>query len=52
MIVWEVGFDSAKDVLAHSSRSGAEISDEGREHRVRIYLSGHCRESSRLATRR
>lgn len=41
MIVCEVGFGLAKDVLAHSSESDVEIAGEGREHRVKISLSGH-----------
>ena len=41
MIVCEVGFGLAKDVLAHSRESGAVVAGEGREHRVRISLSGH-----------
>ena len=41
MIICEVGFDLAKDVLAHSSRNGAEIAVEGREHWVKTCLSGH-----------
>ena len=41
MIVREVGFDLAKNMLAHSSRSGAEIAAEGRERWVRVCLTGH-----------
>ena len=41
MIVREVGFYFPQDVLADSSRNGAEIAAEGREHWVKTCLSGH-----------
>ena len=40
-MIREVGFELAKDVPAHSSRSGAELAAEGRERWVKICLSGH-----------